>query len=543
MNLLSKHKILVCMVSAILLLSMVSGCGEVVGREVPTSAVAPNTFITVQNTTDIPSPSCPVLPSASPEASAIPSEPPSETPAIPTAAVAPPAASSQASAFSASTAVPATPDLSVEKAVVTDNVSSLITKITVTFYGDDASARGFTWYTDGNSASSDVQIVEKTSTAPDFSNAITFAGAVSASHNSPGELVHKAVATGLNTGTTYYYRVGDASLNIWSATGTFTTASLNGPFTFIDVSDTQFAGKAGAQVVANTLSSAMTHSPNAAFIINNGDIVDNKTEDQWNLLLKYTAPILMNTTIMPAAGNHDAGNSTFIDHFNLDSGSQKTTTGVYYSVDYSNAHFVILNTNESSGSYAEFTQIQLDWMKTDIGAAKANGAKWIIVVMHKGPYTTAEHAKDADIIDTRKNIAPLFSQLGVDLVLQGHDHVYERSKPISNGSAGVEGLMKQVCGGVAVDYIKDPTGTIYITPGTAGTKHYHQDASLSQQYLNLFDVANGPFKDTPDINNQETFLSVTIDGGTLTATVYQTSKNVDNSVPYVIDQFGIIKNT
>lgn len=421
--------------------------------------------------------------------------------------------------------------------------SALITKVTVTFYGDASSARGFTWYTDRSSKSSDVQVVQKDGASPDFSKAVSYTGIAYTSRNAPRELVHKAAASGLRSNTSYYYRVGDAAKKIWSATGNFTTAPQSGAFTFVDVSDTQFAGKTGAQRIAGTLSKALTQSPNTAFMINNGDVVDNKSESQWNLLLNYSQKTLMNTTVMPAAGNHDIGNSTFIDHFNLDTGTQRTTTGAYYSVDYSNAHFVVLNTNESSGSYAEFTQTQLDWMKTDIGAAKAHGADWIIVVLHKGPYTTAEHAKMADVIDTRKKIAPLFGELGVDLVLQGHDHVYERSKPIANGAACPESIVSQVYNGSTINYLQNPKGTIYVTPGTAGIKHYYQNQSLSKAYMSLFDVANGPFKNTPDLNNQETFLSVTVDGNRLTATAYQASKNVNNDTTYVIDQFGIIKNT
>ena len=99
----------------------------------------------------------------------------------------------------------------------------------------------------------------------------------------------------------------------------------------------------------------------------------------------------MNTTLMPAPGSHDIGNSCFIDHFNLDARNADTSAGAYYSVDYSNAHFVVLNMNETSSEYAEFSKAQIDWMKADISAAKEAGATWIIVVMHMGPYSTSEH--------------------------------------------------------------------------------------------------------------------------------------------------------
>lgn len=96
-----------------------------------------------------------------------------------------------------------------------------ISKVTVTFHGDATSAKGFTWYTPLGSSQSDVQVVENRGAAPDFSQALAFSGRTSVSSNSPGEHVHKAEATGLMADTSYYFRVGDQSLNVWSEVGTY----------------------------------------------------------------------------------------------------------------------------------------------------------------------------------------------------------------------------------------------------------------------------------------------------------------------------------
>ena len=430
----------------------------------------------------------------------------------------------------------------VQKVVQSTVSSPRISKITVTFYGDATTSKGFTWYTDSGSQTSDIQVVErKEDLPPDFSQAIMFQGTVSKSNNSPNEVVHKAVATDLTSDTAYDYRVGDAKLNIWSEPAVFTTAPESGPFTFIDLSDTQFANQAGANVTADAIAKALWQAGNANFIVHNGDVVDNNSEKLWDLLLQTSKSNLMNTTIMPAAGNHDVGNSTFIDHFNIDTPAAATKTGAYYSVDYSNAHFVVLNTNESSGNYKSFTDAQLDWLKSDIKAAKSAGAQWVIVVIHIGPYTVAEHSFDSNVKDTRKKIAPLLGELGVDLVLQGHDHVYERSKPIVNGAATEKTTVTDRLGNREIEYMIDPKGPLYLTPGTAGTKHYYQNPKLSKNYLSLFDVANGPYKDNPDMKNQETFMTITIDGDALTAIAYQISKAKNDGQPYIIDQFGIKK--
>ena len=330
-------------------------------------------------------------------------------------------------------------------------------------------------------------------------------------------------------------------MNIWSSPAVFITAPENGPFTFINISDTQMADQAGAKIVSATMSEALHIFGDSRFIINDGDVIDNKAESQYNLLLGNAQSIFMNTTFMPAPGNHDIGNSCFIDHFNLDAQNADTSVGAYYSVDYSNAHFIVLNTNETSDEYAEFSEAQINWMKADISAAKEAGATWIIVVMHMGPYSTSEHSLNTNVVATREKVAPLFSELGVDLVLQGHDHVYARSKPISEGKAQQETRKAENYCGDSIDYIVNPEGTIYITPGTAGVKYYYQNSSLSQDYLNLFDYANGPIKGGTTSFKLETFIGFRIDGNKLTGIAYQADKgNLQDA--HIVDQFGILKD-
>ena len=206
---------------------------------------------------------------------------------------------------------------------------------------------------------------------------------------------------------------------------------------------------------------------------------------------------LLNTTFAPSAGNHEDENYAFIDHFNLDVPENSATeTGAYYSYDYSNAHFVVLNSNEDSEKYANFSEDQIEWLKEDVKAAKANGAKWVIVNIHKGPYTTSNHATDNDIMDpngVRNQVAPLMAELDIDFVLQGHDHIYARTKPImSDGTASETEKIIETKKGQTVEYTVNPDGTIYLIPATAGPKVYYknQDPKLGEAYYNLFEVAD-----------------------------------------------------
>ena len=411
-----------------------------------------------------------------------------------------------------------------------------VRKVTVTFYGNTASAKGFTWYTSAASTASDLQIAEKTGAAPDFSRAARFAGKYSHAANSP-ELVHKAEASGLKPGTAYYFRAGDSGLNAWSETGTFQTAAAAGPFTFMDLADPQAKSEDECILSAATIAKAYGAVPDAKFLAINGDIVDaGNKEKQWDWLLGHSEANLLNTTVLPVAGNHEEQKNAFISHFDIAAASgSSTNTGAYYSVDYGNAHFIVLNTNEKSSEYADLTPRQVEWLKSD-AAARPAGA-WLIVLLHKGPYSTSGHATDADIAGPngmRAKAAPLLARLGADLVLQGHDHIYARTKHIKeDGTAG-------------------DAGPVYLIPATAGPKTYYRNPMLPPGYEALFAVdgenhaaAYGPdLKDPrrPMRGQIQNFTAITIDGPTLTAVSYEIDQSSNSARPYIIDRFALSKD-
>ncbi|MDW7614957.1 metallophosphoesterase family protein [Peribacillus simplex] len=435
-----------------------------------------------------------------------------------------------------------------------------VSKVTVTFNGHSTNSKGFTWYTSLDSKNSDLQVVKRTGVKKsDFKKALKFSGTQNISTNSQKEYVHKAEATGLKSDTEYYYRVGDASLNNWSEVGTFTTAPKNGAFTFIDLTDTQAKTEDEAILSSETISKALDTVPNAEFMVHNGDLVDDGVkEEQWDWLLGHSQESLLNTTFAPSAGNHEDESYAFIDHFNLDVPENSATeTGAYYSYDYSNAHFVVLNSNEDSEKYANFSENQIEWLKEDVKAAKANGSKWVIVNIHKGPYTTSNHATDDDIMDpngVRNQVAPLMAELDIDFVLQGHDHIYARTKPItSNGTASETEKITETKKGQTVEYTVNPDGAIYLIPATAGPKVYYknQDPVLGEAFYNLFEVADenhsaiygpDPSNNTRPVRGQiQNFVGISMDKEKLTAVTYEIDQNKNNAEPYIIDQFGIIK--
>lgn len=94
-----------------------------------------------------------------------------------------------------------------------------------------------------------------------------------------------------------------------------------------------------------------------------------------------------------------------------------------YSFDTGYARVIILDTNTAKDEAG--MKLQKDFLEKKVKKAKEKGL-WTIVGFHKPLYTGASHIVDNDLIALRKYFAPVFSELDVDLILQGHDHVYCR---------------------------------------------------------------------------------------------------------------------
>jgi hypothetical protein len=129
-------------------------------------------------------------------------------------------------------------------------------------------------------------------------------------------------------------------------------------------------------------------------------------------------------------GNHDGVSPTVYNEvFDLpkdgEAGGVPSGTELYYSFDYGNIHFVCLDSEISS---REVGGPMLMWLEQDL---EANTNEWLIAFWHSPPYSYGSHDSDnfgeTHLIAMRENALPILENFGVDLVLCGHSHVYERS--------------------------------------------------------------------------------------------------------------------
>ena len=191
--------------------------------------------------------------------------------------------------------------------------------------------------------------------------------------------------------------------------------------------------------------------------------------------------ILRNTPVWPATGNHDLTPGVFEAVFNLpeqgEAGGVPSGTERYYSFDYGNIHFVCLDSHTSDRSVGG---AMLTWLAQDLAAT---GMEWIIAYWHHPPYSKGSHDSDNPLDsegrmrDMRENALPILEAHGVDLVLSGHSHSYERSM-LLHGHTGLSATFDADT--MALDtgdgdpdgdgpYGKHMTGTVYAVAGSSGT--------------------------------------------------------------------------
>lgn len=203
------------------------------------------------------------------------------------------------------------------------------------------------------------------------------------------------------------------------------------------------------------------------------------------------ASILRQAPLWPTLGNHDALHADsptlsgpYYDIFTLptlgQAGGLASGTEAYYSFDHANIHFVCLDSEDTDRSR---DGAMASWLRSDLAQ---NTRDWVIAYFHHPPYTKGSHDSDKKsdsggrMDDMRENFLPILESGGVDLVLTGHSHSYERSF-LLNGhygySTNLTGSMILDRGSGRLDlegsYKKNPgnaphQGAVYICAGSSG---------------------------------------------------------------------------
>ncbi len=379
---------------------------------------------------------------------------------------------------------------------IIDYSNNEINRITANIKGDNGTAIGFTFhYLEGK------EMTVKVSENEDFTDAMTLNAEADGS-------VYKAEVTDLKGGTSYFYRVeGDGRV---SDTGRFTTAENDGEFSFISIADTETANFEAASRTAQNIAGAVYASPDAGFILHGGDVAsDARGELSWQDLMLQAQDSFLSMPVAVTVGDKDT--SGISDHFNLDSS--------YYSFDYANAHIIVLDTNELNDE-------QIEWLKADVAAADKD---WVILSMHKGPYTSGVFATTDEAKALRKLFIGELDGIGIDLVIQGHDHIMGHTYDLLNGEVTDAPVYTETVNGQRFDYTVDPEGIVYMMSGGMGEAGKQMSADDLDAYIMQFARSDGR-------GSTPTYSEITVKTDRIEVTSYEIKADMQ---PTAIEGFGI----
>ena len=250
---------------------------------------------------------------------------------------------------------------------------------------------------------------------------------------------HELALTGLTADETYFYAVGDATSLLVGGDDRhfFLTAPVPGtpkPTRIWVLGDSGTANQNARDVRdAYYVFTGNEHTDLWLMLGDNAYPIGSDSDYQ-SALFDIYPDMLRKSVLWTTLGNHDGASADsatqtgpYYDIFTLptagEAGGINSGTEAYYSFDYGNVHFVVLESFETDRTPGG---AMLTWMASDLAA---NTRDWTIAYWHHPPYSKGSHDSDTEgeLIDMRQNALPILESHGVDLVLSGHSHSYERS--------------------------------------------------------------------------------------------------------------------
>jgi hypothetical protein len=304
---------------------------------------------------------------------------------------------------------------------------------------------------------------------------------------------HEITLTRLLPDTRYFYVVG-TSTNVLAGDATyfFSTSPPPGPARPTRIwAIGDFGTGFGAQTQVRDAYSAFTGARNTDVWLMLGDnAYYSGFDSEYQAYVFNIYPTLLRQTVVwPTVGNHETSQSQVLtddwDYYRIftmpldgQAGGVPSGTKHYYSYDYANIHFVCLDS--MTQVYRQPSSPMLQWLQADLANTTRD---WIIAYWHHPAYTKGSHNSDfeTDLIEMRQNVVPILESFGVDMILSGHSHSYERSYLINghygnafsiapenfindgNGRTNGTGAYLKPAGGMGAG-----RGMVYVVDGSSG---------------------------------------------------------------------------
>lgn len=244
-------------------------------------------------------------------------------------------------------------------------------------------------------------------------------GTVQAS-DSANVSLHEVSLRGLIPGTRYQYEVTGPGLA--PTGGTFTAAPTGAvPFRFVIYGDTR------SDPIMHAATVRAVRNEGAEFVLHTGDLIeDGRREEQWQQFFEIEQDLLRNAPLVPVIGNHEIvrPGSVGVDNFRryVHCEPDSPEPELDYALAYGNVRFVVAN------AYDDWTSpVMRQWLETRLERARREVPDgFVIVAMHWGPCSSGPHGENR--IVRAAGVDEVLRQHRVDLVVSGHDHLYERGE-------------------------------------------------------------------------------------------------------------------
>ncbi|MBZ4371018.1 metallophosphoesterase [Corallococcus sp. AS-1-6] len=305
--------------------------------------------------------------------------------------------------------------------------------------------------------------------------------------------IHAVVLTGLSPATSYTYSVDGCGET--TPAKTFSTAPVPGTrrVHFAAVGDFGTGGSDQKKVAASML----TNKPELFVALGDNAYASGTETEFQNNLFTPMAALLSQVPMFATPGNHEYVTNEaqpYLDNLYLPTNNAEGSER-YYSFDWGHVHFVSIDSNCAVGlaSSSKCTlAAQKAFVEKDLAATTQ---PWKVVFFHHPSWSSGEHGSQ---LTMRRQFGPLFEKYGVDLVLTGHDHDYERSKPmLGDAEAG-----------------KNEAGIPYLVVGGGGATLRTFATSRPSWSVIRDDAAHG-FLDVDVVEGNLTAKLVKTDGGVL----------------------------
>lgn len=314
-------------------------------------------------------------------------------------------------------------------------------------------------------------------------------------------LAHKVTLTGLEPATEYEYWVAPVPTEAGAepqAYLTFKTAPA-GDISLLFLGDPQNSSVTGYEVTKKLIDAALFENPALSALLISGDIVDDTNMySQWQAFAQVLSPYVSSMITIAASGNHDVIRN-YGDPFAWTfpgPGNAVDVLGTCYYVELGAAGIAVIDTETPSAYTA-----QAEWLQTVMAASTK---KFKIVLMHRSPY-----AANYDEPHVRDFWPAIFDTAGVDLVLSGHDHVY-------NSTAMYDG-----------ERVNVPYGTVYVVGGSGGSKFYNANNLDRRPWIDFLYDEDNPV-----------FTTIDIRGDVLTLNSYEYVSNTATQINRVVIDKG-----